>query len=149
MTVCNQDILARLPHQPPFRFITRLTAMTPGRAGEAVWEVTGEEACFQGHFPGDPLVPGVLIGEALAQLAGLIALADAADANRPLQGRLAQMDLRFYQAVAPPVTIALAAVHTRTMGQLCQCDVEAHAGGKLLARGTLVVALATSPGETP
>ena len=71
------DPLERLPHGPEFRFITRLTSAKPGEEATGVWEVSGEEPFFKGHFPGNPLVPGVLLTEALAQLSGLAALRPA------------------------------------------------------------------------
>ena len=63
-------LIDRLPHRPPFRFVTELRCVDPS-AFEAVWSVSGEEDFFRGHFPGEPIVPGVLITEALAQTAGL------------------------------------------------------------------------------
>ncbi len=66
------DYLARLPHGEPFRFLSRITAVKPREAGEAIWALTGSESFFAGHFPGRPLVPGVLIAEALAQLSGIV-----------------------------------------------------------------------------
>src|SRR4051794_12181843 len=61
----------RLPHRDPFRFVSRVTSVKPGESAEAVWALTGKEPFFGGHFPGNPIVPGVLIAEALAQAAGL------------------------------------------------------------------------------
>src|SRR3954454_6325779 len=65
------DYLARLPHQPPFRFVSKIVEMREGDSAEGVWSLSGQEPFFTGHFPGRPLVPGVLIAEALAQLSGL------------------------------------------------------------------------------
>jgi len=78
--------LDALPQQPPFRFLT--TAQRDGKEGDAIrgtWVIDGREPFFAGHFPGDPVLPGVLIAEALAQLAGLLftdPTIDSASAHR-------------------------------------------------------------------
>src|SRR5687767_13182214 len=65
------DYLARLPHGQAFRFVSRVTRVTEGESAEGVWELSGSEPFFAAHFPGQPLVPGVLVAEALAQVSGL------------------------------------------------------------------------------
>ena len=135
------DPLAHLPHQPPFRFITRMTAMVPQISGEATWSVTGDEWFLTGHFPGQPIVPGVLIVEALAQLSGVVSLLPP-DGSAPAGGRLAHADVRFAHAVIPPAEIELFAEHSRSIGALHQLDGRAEVGGIVAARGTLVVARA-------
>jgi 3-hydroxyacyl-[acyl-carrier-protein] dehydratase len=128
--------LARLPHREPFRFITRLVALEPGRAGEAVWSVRGGEGFFEGHFPGDPIVPGVLICEALAQLSGLVGL----HGSGAVAGRLAHTDVRFDGSVRPPAEIILRAAQIRALGQLRQFEVMALVGEEVVARGQLTLA---------
>lgn len=64
-----------LPHRPPFLFIDEVTALEPGVSGRGRWHLTGDEAFFGGHFPGRPTLPGVLMCESLAQLAGIVILA--------------------------------------------------------------------------
>jgi 3-hydroxymyristoyl/3-hydroxydecanoyl-(acyl carrier protein) dehydratase len=64
--------LSALPHGPEFRFIDELTELVPGVSGKAVWKLKGDEAFLRGHFPGAPLMPGVLMIEALAQLGGIL-----------------------------------------------------------------------------
>src|SRR5207244_3592255 len=81
---------------------------------EAVGSVTGKEAFFAGHFPGKPLVPGVLIAEALAQISGLA----GAGTGVPEAGKLAHVDVRFDEAVVPPVEIVLKSRLTRSMPPL-------------------------------
>lgn len=128
------DFLQRLPHQPPFRFVTRVVSIQEGQSGEGVWSISGSETFFAGHFPGNPLVPGVLIAEALAQFCGLVG-----PDNGGRSGKLAHVDIRFEQAVAPPAQITLKSKLVRIMGELQQFEVSAEVGGQTVARGTLAL----------
>ena len=65
--------LSSLPHGPEFRFIDELTELHPGESAKARWQLKGDEAFLRGHFPGHPLLPGVIMIEALAQLGGILA----------------------------------------------------------------------------
>jgi 3-hydroxyacyl-[acyl-carrier-protein] dehydratase len=65
-----------LPHRPPFLFVDEITALTPGKNASGLWRLTGSEDFFRGHFPGRPLLPGVLMVEAMAQLGGIALLTD-------------------------------------------------------------------------
>jgi 3-hydroxymyristoyl/3-hydroxydecanoyl-(acyl carrier protein) dehydratase len=143
--------IEKLPHGPAFRFVSRIEALTPGQTGRGVWETAGDEPFYAGHFPDHPVVPGVLIGEALAQMAGLVGLADtdtdpetAADAA-PVGGMLAQIDVRFHRPVSPPAEIQLHATLTRRVGPLTQFDVEATCGDQRIARGGLTLVRQTEP----
>ncbi|MHC5026421.1 MAG: 3-hydroxyacyl-ACP dehydratase FabZ family protein [Planctomycetota bacterium] len=137
--------LDQLPHRPPFRFVSSLTAIAPG-SGRGVWSVSGEEAFLAGHFPGEPIVPGVLIGEALAQLAGIVAFAETGPGGPP--ALLASLDVRFEEAVRPPVDIELEADHTRSLGHLHLFDVRAMVAGSVVTRGSLALA-ARPAGDAP
>ena len=68
--------LARLPHGPSFRFVDRIVELTPGISGRATYRLRGDEAFLAGHFPGQPILPGVIMIEAVAQLAGVVAQSD-------------------------------------------------------------------------
>lgn len=68
--------LALLPHGGEFRFVDRLVELSPGKSGTSRYTVRGDEVFLRGHFPGDPMMPGVLLVEAGAQLAGIIAQTD-------------------------------------------------------------------------
>ena len=69
-------VLTSLPHGPEFRFLDRLLNLEPGKSGVAEYTMRGDEPFLRGHFPGQPLMPGVLLLEAAAQLAGTIAQSD-------------------------------------------------------------------------
>ncbi len=126
------ELLGRLPHAPPFRFITRITSVKQGESGEGVWAVNGQEAFFAGHFPGNPIVPGVLIAEALAQLSGLVGSTGVGQG-----GKLAHVDVRFEAPVKPPAQIILRSRLTRTMEALQQFEVSASVNERIVAQGTL------------
>jgi len=65
-----------LPHRPPFLYVDEITALTPGKNASGLWRLSGTEDFFRGHFPGRPLLPGVLMVEAMAQLGGIALLTD-------------------------------------------------------------------------
>jgi 3-hydroxyacyl-[acyl-carrier-protein] dehydratase len=130
------DVLQRLPHRAPFRFVTRVVSHSPGERAEAVWSVTGEEDFLSGHFPGEPIVPGVLLSEALAQLSGIVGL----DGTGSGSGRLIHVDMRYDATVRPPAEVVLRSTLTRSMGPLRQFEVTAHVGETRVARGTLALA---------
>ena len=135
MTTSAHDILARLPHGPSFRFITRLRALDPGVSITAEWTLDGAEPFFAAHFPGEPIVPGVLLTEALAQAAGL-AVGEALDGP----ALLAHIDVRLHEPVRPPATITLEAALSRRMGALFLFDVTARINETTAATGRLTLA---------
>lgn len=128
------DYLSRLPHTPPFRFISEVKEVIEGQSACGVWALTGKEDFFAGHFPDRPIVPGVLIAEALAQLSGL---AGPITANP--DGKLVHVDIRFVNSAAPPAEILLESTFKGATGNLQQFDVRATVGTNLLAQGSLTL----------
>jgi len=143
--------LESLPHAAPFRFVTRLIVLEPGVRAQGIWRVRGDEDFLRGHFPGNPIVPGVLIGEALAQVSGAIC-ASSADLTTLRRGMLAHLDVRFQHAVAPPTEIILKSDLSRSLDRLHLFAVEAMENGRVIARGSLTLVIepnAIEPRPTP
>ena len=94
----STDLVALLPHRPPFRFVDAVDAHDPGVSVTARYLVTGDEAFLAGHFPGNPVFPGVLQLEALAQAGAIALLSDERYAGSlPLFGGVE--DVRFRRMV--------------------------------------------------
>ncbi len=132
------DPLARLPHADPFRFVTRAVNIVADDHARAIWTLTGQEPFFAGHFPGRPIVPGVLIAEALAQAAGLVSNSPDGTA------KLAHVDVRFDHPVIPPADLQLDVKLVRKVINLRQFDVSASVGDRVVARGSLALQLGSA-----
>lgn len=130
-------MLDRLPHRPPFRFLSLLTTIDPGRHGTAIWQVAGDESFFAGHFPDQPIVPGVLLAEAMAQLSGVVT---ASQMQNKTHAHLAKADVKFLHPVSPPQKIELTSRVRGTVDSLSCYDVQALAEGRLVAEGAVYLA---------
>jgi 3-hydroxyacyl-[acyl-carrier-protein] dehydratase len=102
-----------------------------------VWDVSGKEWFLEGHFPGKPIVPGVLLTEALAQLGGLAVNTILEEGSAPVIGMLVASDIRFRTPVIPPASIDLETEITRSLGPVHQLKAEAKVDGTCCAEGTL------------
>jgi 3-hydroxyacyl-[acyl-carrier-protein] dehydratase len=132
-------LLERLPHRAPFRFLSQLTAIDPGRSGSAVWEVNGSESFFAGHFPGRPIVPGVLLTEAMAQLSGIVTASQGTPpgSTGSAEARLVKVEVKFLQPVVPPQKIVLSS-RARSMADSLACyDVQAVVRERPVAEGEI------------
>ena len=131
-----------LPHRPPFVFVRELLACDPGISAECATTFESDDPMFAGHFPGNPLVPGVVLTEALAQTAGIAAATAHAENARPLFLLSAIRGMKFFHAVRPQERIVLRAEKLAEVGDLLQFKAEALVNGKQVAAGQLVLSVA-------
>ena len=134
-----EEALRRLPHGPEFRFVDRLLSLTPGQEGVGEYTVRGDEPFLRGHFPGEPLFPGVLLVEAAAQLAGVVAQSDPGVA--PLVGLklTALHGVKIPGSARPGQTILLSAKVTGRLGVLVQAQAEAKVAGQTVLTAGLTL----------
>jgi 3-hydroxyacyl-[acyl-carrier-protein] dehydratase len=139
-----QEALKLLPHGPEFRFVDRLLSLAPGREGVGEYLVRGDEPALCGHFPGDPIFPGVLLVEAAVQLAGVVAQSDPAIA--PLAG-LKLTGLRAVKILGtarPGEVVRIEARVTGRLGALIQAQAQASVTGRRVLTAELT--LSGTPG---
>ena len=131
--------LQLLPHGPEFRFIDRLLALDPGQHGVGEYTVRGDEPFLRSHFPGQPLMPGVLLIEAAAQLAGTVAQSDPHLA--PLSGlKLAALrGAKILGAPRPGEVIRVEARIAGRLGNLVQAQASARVGERLVLQADLTL----------
>ena len=130
----RDPIALGLPHRAPFIFVEEVVALQPGESATCRKTFSPGEPFFAGHFPGDPLVPGVILAEALAQTAGI------AGGGEGRAFRLTAIkSMKFPDAVHPQEEITLHAAKRAVVGGLWQFDVTARVGERLVAEGVVVL----------
>lgn len=133
------DALKSLPHGPEFRFVDRLLTLEPGKGGAGEYTVRGDEPFLRGHFPGQPIFPGVLLVEAAAQLAGTVAQSD--QQIPPLAGLklTAMRGIKILGTARPGEVIRLEAKVLNRLGNLVQAQVSASVNGQRVMFGELTL----------
>ena len=140
-TIDIEGILERLPHRFPFLLVDRVLDVVAGKSIVAVKNVTMNEAYFQGHFPGHPVMPGVLIIEALAQAGGLLAYETAtADERISILYLVGIEESRFKQIVRPGDQLTLRVELVKQRRNLWRFTAVAEVDGKAVAEAQILMA---------
>ena len=134
-------ILERLPHRYPFLLVDRVLELRPGESIRALKNVTYNEPFFPGHFPGRPLLPGVIIIEALAQAAGILCFASASiTPNDETRFYFVGIDkARFRKPVAPGDQLVLTAQIERVLKGIWKFSTIALVDGAEVAHAEMMV----------
>lgn len=129
----REGVLALIPHRDPFVWVSRILECEPGQHIVAELDVDPDLPLFKGHFPGKPVLPGVIQMEALAQAACCCMMADPRYAGAI--GLFAGIDkAKFRKQVLPGDTIRLEATITKAARLMCVADVKAYVGDDVCAQ---------------
>jgi 3-hydroxyacyl-[acyl-carrier-protein] dehydratase len=134
-----------MPHSVPFLLVDRVTELEPGRRGKGIKNITANDPLLLGHFPEQPIMPGVLIVEACGQLAAVVCAAERVlpkperDGDRRPLEILAMIErFKFLRIVTPGDQLILEAVIGKQFQNMTRIEVSARVGRNLIAEGTLL-----------
>lgn len=135
-----KEIESILPHRYPFLLIDRIIELETGKFAKGIKNVTINEPFFQGHFPGHPIMPGVLLIEAMAQVGGVLAFKSASVANKVVYF-MGIDKARFRKPVFPGDTVELHVHVTKCRGAIWMFKAEAFVAGNLVAEAELMATI--------
>lgn len=138
-----RGIMDLLPHRFPFLLVDRIIELDPGRRAVGIKNVTYNEPFFQGHWPENPTMPGVLMLEAMAQVGGIMLLSSLNEGNvQNITAFMAGLDrVRFRRRVIPGDQLTIEAVMDKRKGNMGRVHIEAHVGRETACEGDFSFAL--------
>src|SRR6185503_10893738 len=134
-----REALAFLPHGPEFRFVDRLLSLEPGKSGVGEYTVRGDEPFLRGHFPGEPMMPGVLLVEAAAQLAGIVVQSDPNFAPFPGLKLTALRAVKILGTARPGDVLRIEAKISGRLGNLIQATAAGTVNGTPVVQAELTL----------
>jgi len=135
------EIQKILPHRYPFLLVDRILEIDPGKRIVGVKNVTVNEEFFLGHFPGKPVMPGVLIVEAMAQVGGVLLLKDMPEREHKLVLFAGIDEARFRRPVVPGDQIRFEVEVLRLKSSTCKLQGRAYVDGNLVAEAVILSAM--------
>jgi beta-hydroxyacyl-ACP dehydratase FabZ len=135
------EIQGILPHRYPFLLVDRILEIEPGKRIVGIKNVTVNEEFFQGHFPGKPVMPGVLIVEAMAQVGGVLLLQNIPDREKKLVYFMGIDEARFRKPVVPGDQIRFEIEVIRLKTTTCKLQGKAFVDGHLVAEAIIMSAM--------
>ncbi|WP_411827546.1 3-hydroxyacyl-ACP dehydratase FabZ family protein [Luteolibacter sp. AS25] len=134
----DQELLS-LPHGPEFRFIGEMLTLEHGVKGTATYKISGEEEFLKGHFPAEPIWPGVIMIEAIAQLGGVIAQSDPSEAVLPGMKLTSVKNAKILGTAIPGATLTIEASVEGRMGNLIQVKGSVSDGENKIAQAMITL----------
>lgn len=139
------EIMRMLPHRYPFLMLDRIVEVEPGRRVVAIKNVSINEPQFQGHFPNAPVMPGVLVVEAIAQACGCVAISSHPDIGEKLVYLVALNNFRFRRPVTPGDTLRITVEKSAEKRSIWVFDAKAEVDGKVVVEGEVMATVADPP----
>ena len=138
----TEEIKRILPHRDPFLFLDQILELDPGKSVVAIKNVTGEEEFFRGHFPGQPIMPGVLVLEAMAQAGGFLLLHMVEDPTKKLMYFSTIERAKFRKQVVPGDQLRFELDLLKVKLGSSKIAGKAYVNGKVVAEMTFLATLA-------
>jgi 3-hydroxyacyl-[acyl-carrier-protein] dehydratase len=138
-----------LPHRYPFLLVDAIEEMEPKKRVVGIKNVSINEGFFQGHFPSQPVMPGVLIIESMAQTGGVLLLSEVPDRDKKLIYFVAIDNARFRRPVVPGDQLRLELIVSSCRGTFCKLEGRATVNGELAAEATMMCKMVDLETEQP
>ena len=137
MPLSIEEIMKALPHRYPFLLVDRILEMEPKKRVIGLKNVTINEPFFQGHFPGHPIMPGVLIVEAMAQVGGILLMGEFADPESKVVYFMSLDNVKFRRPVKPGDQLRFELDMTQIRGTVCKMRGVAKVDGEVVCEADM------------